>query len=74
MDLRHAGPSDRDETVALWRRCGLARPWNDLDRDFDQAVAGGSSTVLIGTAEGATVASVNTAAGEVGAPVLSDGA
>jgi ribosomal protein S18 acetylase RimI-like enzyme len=38
---------DRDGVVALWRACGLTRPWNDPDRDFALALASGASAVLV---------------------------
>lgn len=31
--------SDRAGLVALWRDCGLLRPWNDPDRDIDRKLA-----------------------------------
>lgn len=47
MRLREALASDRDAVVALWRACGLTRPWNDADADFDLALSSPSSTVLV---------------------------
>lgn len=34
------------EAVALWRACGLTRPWNDPVEDLHRALAGPASTVL----------------------------
>ena len=45
--IAEALASDRDAVVALWRACGLTRPWNDPDADFDLALAGATSTVLV---------------------------
>lgn len=45
--IREAGGGDRASVVALWRACGLTRPWNDPDADFDLALASGSSVVLV---------------------------
>lgn len=45
--IREAGPGDRDAVVALWRACGLTRPWNDPDADFDLALASAGSVVLV---------------------------
>ena len=42
-----AGPGDRDAVVALWRACGLTRPWNDPEADFDLALASAGSVVLV---------------------------
>ena len=36
----------RDAAVALWRDCGLTRPWNDPDADLNRALGAGNSTVL----------------------------
>jgi ribosomal protein S18 acetylase RimI-like enzyme len=42
-----ASPEDRDAVVALWVACGLTRPWNDPVADFDFALGGSASTVLV---------------------------
>jgi len=26
----------REDVIALWRKCGLVRPWNDPDKDIDR--------------------------------------
>jgi ribosomal protein S18 acetylase RimI-like enzyme len=44
--IRPLGPDDRAAAVALWAACGLTRPWNPPDADFDRAVAGPTSAVL----------------------------
>lgn len=41
---------DRDAVVALWRACGLTRPWNDPDRDFALALESGASAILVARA------------------------
>lgn len=38
---------DADAVIALWRACGLTRPWNDPGSDFALAVDGATSTVLV---------------------------
>ena len=48
LHIRPAGPADRDAAVALRVAAGLPRPWNDPVDDFDRALAGASSTVLVG--------------------------
>lgn len=42
-----ATPAARDEVIALWTRCGLTRPWNDPVADFDAALEGPASAVLV---------------------------
>nr|WP_246352202.1 GNAT family acetyltransferase [Sphingomonas xinjiangensis] len=45
--IEPATPEDRGAVVALWRACGLTRPWNDPDADFKLALGNGGSTVLL---------------------------
>lgn len=42
-----AKDDDRAAVVQLWRDCGLTRPWNDADADFNRALDTTSSDVLI---------------------------
>lgn len=42
--------------VALWEQVGLTRPWNDPRDDLQRAMRGPDSTVLVGMARGALVA------------------
>ena len=44
--------------IALWQRCGSARPWNDPAADIALARKGSNSTVLVGRHDGTVVASV----------------
>jgi hypothetical protein len=50
--------ADVDETVALWGRCGLLRPWNDPLKDIAMARGKPNSEVLVGRLDGRLVASV----------------
>jgi ribosomal protein S18 acetylase RimI-like enzyme len=54
MQIRQAEPADRDAVIATWEAAGLTRPWNDPVVDFDRALAGPTSTILVGV-EGPTV-------------------
>ena len=47
MRIRPATSADRSATTELWAECGLTRPWNDADLDFDRAIRGPASTVLV---------------------------
>jgi ribosomal protein S18 acetylase RimI-like enzyme len=49
---------DRAGVLALWQACGLTRPWNPPEADFDRAVAGPNSTVLVAKDAGELVGSV----------------
>lgn len=42
-----ATPQDAAAVIALWEACGLTRPWNDPRADFDRALSGENSTVLV---------------------------
>ncbi|MHA6722274.1 GNAT family acetyltransferase [Sphingomonas sp. RS2018] len=42
-----ATASDRAVVVALWHACGLTRPWNDPHADYDRALGGEASTILV---------------------------
>jgi ribosomal protein S18 acetylase RimI-like enzyme len=44
--------------IALWRACGLTRPWNDPAADIALARKGSNATVLIGRDNGSIVATV----------------
>jgi ribosomal protein S18 acetylase RimI-like enzyme len=50
--------SDIAEVIALWRRCGSTRPWNDPAADIALARKENNATVLLGRSDGALVASV----------------
>ena len=47
---------DIEAVIALWRACGLTRPWNDPASDIALARRGPNATVLVGRADGAVVA------------------
>ncbi len=55
MKAREANPSDKLAIIGLWERCSLTRPWNDPSQDFDFALSGPSSTVIVLEADGAIV-------------------
>ena len=56
MEIRTATLLDRDPVIALWTAAGLTRPWNDPAQDFERALAGPASMVLVGEADGVLVA------------------
>lgn len=56
--IGEASAGDADGVVALWRACGLTRPWNDPVADFRRALAGPTSTVLVMRADAVPVATV----------------
>lgn len=56
MDIRPFAEPDRAGVVALWRRAGLTRPWNDPDRDIDRKLAVQPDLLLVGAEGGRIVA------------------
>ncbi|MFM5923559.1 MAG: GNAT family acetyltransferase [Novosphingobium sp.] len=47
VTIAAATAADRAAVVALWQAAGLTRPWNDAISDFDLALAGPASTILL---------------------------
>ncbi|SIN59569.1 Ribosomal protein S18 acetylase RimI [Parasphingorhabdus marina DSM 22363] len=45
--VRSATPDDREAVIALWQACDLTRPWNDAAADFQLAIEGETSVILI---------------------------
>jgi len=56
--MRRATAGDCDDVVALWEACGLTRLWNDARADFDRAVGGLTSDLLLLEDDGRLVATV----------------
>jgi hypothetical protein len=56
--IAEATDGDIDGVVALWKRCGLTREWNDPQADIALARTGKSAAVLVGRADGNVAASV----------------
>jgi len=46
--FRDIEENDVEGVVALWRACGLTRPWNDPYKDISFARSGENSTILVG--------------------------
>lgn len=54
--IREASNDDGEAIVALWRDCGLTRPWNDPASDYTLAISNPTSTILVAEiGEGAAV-------------------
>lgn len=53
-----AEAGDAEALIALWEACGLTRPWNDPAADFERAISGPTSTILLLREAGAISASV----------------
>jgi ribosomal protein S18 acetylase RimI-like enzyme len=59
LSIRCASADDEENTLALWRTCGLETPYNDLAQDFRFARAKPNSDILVGVSpEGRIVGSV----------------
>jgi len=56
MKIRAYKSRDEDAVVALWRECGLTRPWNDPRRDIQRKLTEQPELFLVGIYENALVA------------------
>jgi ribosomal protein S18 acetylase RimI-like enzyme len=54
--IRTFRPDDTEQVVALWHDCDLTRPWNDPRRDIERSVAVRPDLFLVGSHNGAIVA------------------
>ena len=57
LDIREISDDDVESVAALWKKCGLTRPWNDPDGDIAFARKSECATLLVGESEGRLVAS-----------------
>jgi hypothetical protein len=58
LEIGEIADGDVADVVALWRRAGLVRDWNDPTSDIVLARRDGNATVLLGRANGFAAASV----------------
>ena len=58
LQIRAYRESDQDAVVALWRECGLVRPWNDPVKDIHRKLCVQRDLFLVGTVDGRLVATV----------------
>lgn len=58
LAIREYATPDFTAVEALWRRCGLARPWNDPAEDLALCTGSGHGAVLIGEFNATVVATV----------------
>lgn len=58
MDVRPYRESDQDAVVALWRKCGLVRPWNDPVKDIRRKLGVQRDMFLVGSLDGRLVATM----------------
>ena len=56
LAIAEIADGDGDAVIALWQRCGLTRPWNDPASDIAMAQRNANSTILVGRADSAVVA------------------
>ncbi|HXI57492.1 MAG TPA: GNAT family acetyltransferase [Polyangia bacterium] len=57
MEIRSFQDTDEPQIIHLWERCGLVRPWNDPARDIARKRRMQRELFLVGTSDGAIVAS-----------------
>lgn len=60
LKIEPATSADASAVIALWHACGLTRPWNDPQADFDLALATSTSAILVAREVDAIVASIMT--------------
>ena len=58
MEIRPFRESDQDAVVALWRECGLVRPWNDPVKDIRRKLGMQRDLFLVGSMDGRLVATI----------------
>jgi ribosomal protein S18 acetylase RimI-like enzyme len=58
LTIRSFAPDDREEVVALWRRCGLVRPNNDPGKDIHRKRKVRGDLFLVALLDGVIVGSV----------------
>ena len=56
MEIRPYRESDQDAVVALWRECGLVKPWNDPVKDIRRKKGIQRDLFLVGSMNGRLVA------------------
>ena len=56
MEIRPYRESDQDAVVALWRECGLVKPWNDPVKDIRRKMGVQRDLFLVGSMNGRLVA------------------
>jgi len=66
MQIRAFEEGDTEEVVALWRLCGLTRPWNDPHRDIARKLLMQRELFLVGVEEGNGVVIASIMAGYEG--------
>ena len=49
MKVRSYRSSDEGAVVALWKECGLTRPWNDSHKDIARKLSVQPDWFLVGT-------------------------
>lgn len=57
LTIRPFDEADTEAVVALWRECGLTRPWNDPYRDIARKLQVQRELFVLGEIDGAIVAS-----------------
>ena len=58
MEVRTYRGCDQDAVVALWRQCGLVRPWNDPVKDIRRKLGIQRDLFLVGSLDGRLVATI----------------
>lgn len=57
MKTRSFTEADRKDIIALWKACGLTRPWNDPDKDISRKLTVKPELFFVGELDGKVMAS-----------------
>ena len=58
MQIRPFRAEDEADVIALWKSCGLVRPWNDPHKDIQRKLQVQPELFLVGALEGKVIASL----------------
>ncbi len=58
MNITEYIDTDRTEVIALWKRCGLAAPQNDPNKDIDRKLRVNPELFLVGKLDGKIISTI----------------
>ena len=58
LTIRDFMPPDTASVIALWKACGLTRPWNDPQKDISRQMTDNNGCFWVAEVSGVVVASI----------------
>ena len=58
LTIRDFMPPDTASVIALWKACGLTRPWNDPQKDISRKITDNNGCFWVAEVSGVVVASI----------------